>query len=123
MIIAKRFLWVAYQAAGKASQQKGAFIIGFDRRHERYSLIAMDTDGTYSICSHGKKDPKSGKIRMHGTDDDPHMKALGIRKAFVQVSDFSDPDHFVIEVYFVDPRTPAPPRNGKRRLSNTPFGG
>ncbi len=104
MTLENRFLWVGYSTAGKAGRVKGSFTLGFDRRNQRYSLIAMDTHGTYFVTSHGKIDPKSGKIKMLGQDDDPHMKAMGFDKRFMHVADFTQPDRFVIEVYYLDTR-------------------
>jgi hypothetical protein len=107
MTVGGRFLQVEYQAKGKADATEGMFTLGFDPRHERHTLIAMDNFGTYFVTSQGKRDAKSGKIRMLGTDDDPVMKALGHTKEFVHMLDLRGPEEFAIEVWFVDTRTAA----------------
>lgn len=106
MTLERRFLWIGYNVNGKAGRIKGNFTIGFDRRNERYSLIAMDTFGTYFVTSHGKKDEKTGKLKLYGKDDDPYMKSLGYDKEFVHVIDLQSDDEFTIEVHFIDTRTP-----------------
>jgi hypothetical protein len=95
------------QAKSQADTTEGVFIIGFDPRHDRFALIAMDNFGDYFVTSQGKRDERTGKIRMLGTDDDPMMKALGHSKEFVHVLDVRNEDEFAIEVWFVDTRTPA----------------
>ena len=105
MLVDGRFLWIGYGARGQAGGFKGSFIIGFDRRHERFDLIAMDTSGTYFITSHGKPDGDSKRIKLYGKDDDPYMKSLGYEKEFAHVVDLSDTNRLVIEVLYVDTRT------------------
>ena len=107
MTVGGRFLQVEYQAKGEADATEGLFTLGFDSRHQRHTLIAMDSFGTYFVTSQGQRDAKSGKIRMSGADDDPVMKALGYTKEFVHVLDLRGPEEFVIEVWFVDTRTAA----------------
>lgn len=107
MTVGGRFLQVEYQAKGKADATEGMFTVGFDPRHQHHTLIAMDSFGTYFVTSQGKRDARSGKIRMSGTDDDPVMKALGHTKEFVHVLDLRGPEEFVVEVWFVDTRTAA----------------
>lgn len=107
MTVGGRFLQVEYQAKTEADATEGIFTVGFDSRHQRYTLIAMDSFGTYFVTSQGQLDDQSGKVRMSGTDDDPVMKAMGYTKEFVHVLDLRKPDEFVVEVWFVDTRTPA----------------
>jgi hypothetical protein len=105
--VGKRFLQVEYQAKGKADATEGMFTLGFDRRHKEYALIAQDSFGTYFVTSQGKRDDKTGKLRLLGRDDDPQMKAMGLTKEFLHVVDLSNPDQLAIEVWFIDTRTPA----------------
>jgi hypothetical protein len=108
MIVGGRFLQLEYQAKGESDDDtEGQFTIGYDQRHKQFDLIALDSFGTYSVASHGKRDEESGKIRLWGTDDDPMMKALGLTKEFVHVLDLRGADEFAIEVWFVDTRTAA----------------
>lgn len=105
MTLERRFLWIGYQAKGKSGVFKGAFTLGFDRRNERFMLIAMDTDGTYFVTSQGKKLPDSETLKLYGKDDDPYMAKLGFEKEFAHAVDLSDPDKFTIEVLYIDTRT------------------
>jgi len=105
MTVGGRFLEMQYEATGKGGTNEGAFTLGFDRRHKEYALVAFDSFGTYFVTSQGKRDEKSGKIRMTGKDDDPMMKAMGHTKEFVHVLDLRGPDEFAVEVWFVDTRT------------------
>ncbi len=43
--------------------------LGFDRRHEEYTLIGLDTLGTYWVSARGKRG-EDGVIRLRGEDDD-----------------------------------------------------
>ena len=107
MTVGGRFLQMEYQAKGKADSTEGMFTVGFNSRHQRHTLIAMDSFGTYFVMSQGQRDATSGKIRMLGADDDPMMKAMGYTKEFVHVLDLRGADEYAVEVWFVDTRTPA----------------
>jgi len=107
MVVGGRFLQVEYQARNATDATEGLMLLGFDRRHQRFTMSAHDSFGTYAVSSQGTQDESTGKIRMQGTDDDPVMKALGHEKAFVQVLDPRSDDEFAIEVWFVDTRSAA----------------
>jgi hypothetical protein len=102
MIVGNRFLEIDY--ASKDKKMEGQFSLGFDRRHQHYTLTAMDSFGTYPVHSQGKRDGEQ-LAKLYGKDDDPMMKAMGFTKEFVHVLDFKSPDEFVIEVHFIDTRT------------------
>lgn len=106
MTMENRFLWIGYSTDNQQRPFKGSFQIGFDRRHEMFTVIAMDTSGTYFVTSRGKLDPKTRRARLLGKDDDPFMKSMGYTKEFAHILDFSRPDRFVITVMFIDTRTP-----------------
>jgi hypothetical protein len=107
VIAGRRFLQMEYQAKGKTDEIDGTFIVGFDSRHKRFTLVAMDSFGPYFVTSQGHRDEKSGKIRMLGADDDPMMKAMGFTKEFVHVLDLRSKDEYAVEVWFVDTRNAA----------------
>jgi hypothetical protein len=107
MTVGGRFLQMEFQAQGKSNTTEGIFTLSFDTRHQRFSIIAMDSFGTYFVTSSGKRDEASGKIRMLGTDDDPLMKSMGYTKEFIHIVDFRSLDEYVVEVWFVDTRTSA----------------
>jgi hypothetical protein len=107
MLAGRRFLQMDYQAKDKADNIDGSFIIGFDSRHKRFTLVALDSFGPYFVTSQGKAGDNAVKIRMLGTDDDPMMKAMGFTKEFVHVLELRSADEFAIEVWFVDTRNAA----------------
>ncbi|MEM1295408.1 MAG: DUF1579 family protein [Verrucomicrobiota bacterium] len=107
MTMEDRFLWISYDARGQAGRFKGGFIIGFDRRHGHFTLLAMDIDGTYYVESRGVPDEGSKVVRLYGKDDDPYMKQLGLEKEFAHELDLRDPDKLTIAVFYIDTRTPA----------------
>ena len=107
IIVGGRFLQIEYRGQGKAGNTDGAFIVGFDSRHKRYAIVALDNFGTYFVTSQGKRDEATAKIKMLGTDDDPMMKKLGFTKEFAHVLDLRSPDQFAIEVWMIDTRTAA----------------
>jgi hypothetical protein len=104
MIAGGRFLQIEYSGAERAAD--GIFCIGFDRRHQRFALVAIDSYGTYFVTSQGKRDEATRTLKLYGKDDDPVMKSLGHTKEFIHILDFRNDDEFVIEVWFVDTRTP-----------------
>jgi hypothetical protein len=107
MIAGRRFLQIEYQAMGKTDEIDGTIIVGFDSRHKRFTLVAMDSFGPYFVTSQGQRNEKSNKIRMAGTDDDPMMKAMGFTKEFVHVLDLRSKDEYAVEIWFVDTRNAA----------------
>jgi hypothetical protein len=83
--------------------EHAVYTLGFDRRHGRYTVIAMDDAGTYWVSGTGARDGQ--EIAMYGTDDDPRMAAMGLEKAFVIVLHLFGDDHAGIETRFIDTRT------------------
>ena len=105
-IVGGRFLQIEYQTKGSRDSIDGIFTVGFDPRHERFTMIAMDSFGPYFVTSQGKRDEATGIIKMLGTDDDPAVKAMGYTKEFIHALDLRGPDEFTIEIYFINTRTP-----------------
>lgn len=68
--------------------------VGYDRRNEVWTLVGLDTMGTYWVTATGKEDA-DGTIRMHGTDDSP----MGLQEFFFEMRFVSD-DEFTSAVYF-----------------------
>lgn len=103
MILGDRFLVI--DGRGKPANRDVGFryTIGFDRRHNEYVIIAMDTTGTYPVSGRGK--PAGQVIRVFGTDDDPHMKKLGFEKKFAFDLEIRNADSFSLSTLWVDTRT------------------
>jgi len=74
-------------------------LIGFDRRHDRYTSIGLDTFGTYWVSGSGSADPATGVIRMQGEDDDP---VLGHKQVFEFRLEIHDDDRYTFSVVFFD---------------------
>lgn len=51
-------------------------ILGFDRRSKKYTLVAFDTQGTYSVSAAGTLDPKTSTMTLYGEDVDPVMNMV-----------------------------------------------
>jgi len=102
-ILGDRFFVV--DGEGLIGKRKSAFryTIGFDRRHDEYIIIVMDTSGTYPVSARGKRG--EGAIRMFGTDDDPNMKRMGLKKKFAIDLRIKGSDEFSITTHWIDTRT------------------
>ncbi len=79
------------------------YTLGFDRRHDEYSIVVMDTNGTYFVTARGPE--ADGIIPMAGSDDDPMMARMGFEKKFVFALDLPDDDTFSVSVFYIDTRT------------------
>ena len=98
-----RFLQVELQVeAGPVTH--AIYTVGFDRRHGRYTVMAMDNSGTYWVTAQGGRE--GDRIAMYGKDDDPVMASMGYEKEFAIVLHLHGPDHVEIETLFIDTRTP-----------------
>ncbi len=82
------------------------YIIGFDRRHEEFTVAAMDDTGTYLVSARGTPSD-DGRIKMYGIDDEPTMTAMGLTKEFVIALTLRSKDRFMIETLMIDMRTEA----------------
>lgn len=102
-ILDGRFLVLDF---GLGEDQAGGsyrYTIGFDRRHDEYSIVVMDTNGTYFVTARGAAG--EGGMRMAGVDDDPQMQSMGFEKKFLFELSIEDPDAFSVELSFIDTRT------------------
>lgn len=75
MILGGRFLEIVSTGKMMGQDSEHRTIMGFDRRHEDYTMIGLDTTGTYWVTARGVRDD-DGVIRMHGEDDDPMGKQV-----------------------------------------------
>lgn len=83
------------------------YLLGFDTRHRTYHIIAFDNTGTYFVTAAGDSTSAPPHIVMYGTDDDPHMRSMGLEKAFAFVWHLASLDRFWIETRWIDTRTEA----------------
>ncbi len=75
-------------------------IIGFDRRHGEYTLVALDNGGTYWITASGPLDEETQTIQMSGEDDDP---IFGFTQTYTMHMRLVDDDEIHSEVIFTNP--------------------
>jgi hypothetical protein len=106
MLVGGRFLQSTYKAAGGGFETEGVFTTGFDRRHGEHTMILMDNFGTYFVTARGKAPAEGEELKLLGKDDDPQMTALGLTKEFAFAPREVDDDHYVVEIRFIDTRTP-----------------
>lgn len=84
-------------AGGMTIESKS--IIGFDRRHKKFTIVAFDSSATYYVAAAGPYDEARKAIVMSGEDDDP---VLGHKQIYDFVIRDVSPDQFVTEVIFKD---------------------
>lgn len=100
MILGGRFLESVWTTGEGETAAEGKSIMGFDRRHEEYTVVGFDTWGTYWVSAQGPYDDETKTITMYGEDNDPVFKS-------VQQYDFRmteiDDDTFTWEVIFYNP--------------------
>jgi hypothetical protein len=100
MILGGRFLESTWTSGEGEMAMEGISIMGFDRRHEEYTVIGLDTWGTYWVAAQGPYDEATKTITMYGEDNDPVF-------GMVQQYDFRmtevDDDTFKWEVIFYNP--------------------
>lgn len=75
-------------------------IIGFDRRHGEYTLVALDNGGTYWITASGPLDEQTKTMKMSGEDDDP---IFGFTQTYDMNMRLVNDDEIHSEVIFTNP--------------------
>lgn len=99
MILGGRFLQSEAAGESMGTPWETLQIIGYDRRHERFEIVAFDTQGTYSVSATGGYDPETRTISMYGEDDDP---IFGYTQKFDMNLRFVSDDEYVFEIVFKD---------------------
>ena len=97
MILGGRFLESRTTGGQPPMQIESLSLVGFDRRHGKYTSIGLDTWGTYYVTAAGTM--TDSLVTMHGTDDDPiagHTQVYDVNLRFV------DADTYVTDVTFTD---------------------
>lgn len=74
-ILGGRFLEITTHGSFMGTDFESRTLLGFDRRHEQYTVIGLDTLGTYWVTGKGERGA-DGVIRMRGEDDDPMGKQV-----------------------------------------------
>ncbi len=99
MILGGRFLESRGVSGEEPMQTEGVNIIGFDRRYGHYTIILMDSWGTYYVTAAGTFDDSSRTIVMSGEAMNP---VLGHLEEYDMILRFTDKDTYVFEIVFTD---------------------
>jgi hypothetical protein len=100
MILGGRFLQCLAEGGEGEMKMESLTIMGHDNRYGEYTLVGLDTWGTYYITASGSLDQESNVITMLGSDADPIM---GFDQVYDMVVRFADKDKYIIEVIFKNP--------------------
>lgn len=98
MILGGRFMISEGKTEGAMSVETMT-IIGFDRRHKKYTTVAFDSMGTYYVAGAGPYAESRKAIVMSGEDTDP---ILGGTQIYDFVLSRPSPDKYVVEIIFKD---------------------
>ena len=100
MILGGRFLrqQVAIESGPFAGEALS--FLGFDRRSSEFTVVGMDTSGTYWVTAKGPVGDDSARLVLSGTDFDA---IFGADQVYDFVWTFVDADTVVTEVVFKDP--------------------
>jgi len=97
MILGGRFLQLNTKMSGGLGGEAMS-LFGFDRRTSEYTLIGVDTHGTYSISAAGKQDDARKGIVLHGNYADP---SDGSEQKFRFVLGKPSANEHLLTLYFV----------------------
>lgn len=99
LILGDRFLeWRSSSSDGPLSSE-GLTILGFDRRHGRYTQVSYDTWATYYVSAAGGWNDQGDALVLSGEDYDPVMQQ---NQVYDFVYRFPDDDTWVTEIVFKD---------------------
>lgn len=98
LLLGGRFLEIAAAADWPGRPVEAATVVGFDRRRGEYTVIRMDSQGTYWVTASGLAS-SGGRIVMSGTDEDP---ILGHTQIYDIVLTIDGADRYVLEFIFHD---------------------
>ena len=104
MILGGRFLQSNVTGGEGEMKMEGLNLMGYDRRHKRFTTVGFDTWGTYYVTAAGPFDEKTNTIVMYGEDEEPTWDMTQKYNIIVR---FVDDDTYISEVVFKDKRTPA----------------
>jgi hypothetical protein len=97
-ILGGRFLESRSTSTVGGETTESISIHGFDRRHGEYTIIGLDTFGTYWVTAQGPR-AEDGRIVMRGTDD---MVTLNHTQVYDMILTIDGPDRYTVEIIFHD---------------------
>lgn len=99
LILDGRFLQTESEGGSPPMVVKTFTLMGYDRRHERYTTIGMDTMGTYYVTAAGTYDQATRTLTLSGKDEDP---VIGHTQEYDFVTRFESDNKYVWEAVFKD---------------------
>jgi hypothetical protein len=99
MILGGRFLESRSQSDLMGMAFESLTLLGYDRRHGRYTLQQLDNSGTYYVTAAGHRAADTGVITLAGVDEDPlagHTQRYEFRYRM------ESEDRWVVELFFFD---------------------
>ncbi len=96
MILGNRFLESKADGEMMGMPVGGLYILGFDRRHDHYTVTGFDSQGTYSVSAVGEYDEELGAIRLEGTTYNPKLDHTEVYYFLIRIED----DRYTWEVWF-----------------------
>ncbi|MBN1447974.1 MAG: DUF1579 family protein [Bacteroidetes bacterium] len=99
LILGGRFLQMESQSGEGETYMETLNILGFDRRHEKYTTVGFDTWGTYYVTATGDYDEAKKTLTYYGEDDDPVM---GFTQKYRYIVSWLSDDSFRMEIIFID---------------------
>jgi hypothetical protein len=103
MILGGRFLQSDVTGGEGEMKMEGLNVMGYDRRHKKFTTVGFDTWGTYYVTAAGPYDEKTKSIVMYGEDEEP---TASITQKYDIIVRFVDDDTYINEIVFKDERTP-----------------
>lgn len=97
MMLGGRFLEIRSVTDMFGVQGESISIIGFDRRHEEFTILGLDTFGTYWVAAAGAV--VGDTIVMRGRDTDP---VIGHTQEYEFRVHVRDADTWTLEIVFLD---------------------
>jgi len=100
MILDGRFLEMRGEGKMGGATIKNLSIIGYDRRHQHFTVTGFDNTGTYSVSATGFYDDVNRTIVLEGTDEDPIFEMV---QEYTFTIEMIDDDTFKWLVTFYNP--------------------
>jgi hypothetical protein len=102
MILGGRFLQSNVTGGEGEMKMEGLNLMGYDRRHKKFTTVGFDTWGTYYVTGAGPYNEETKSIVMYGEDEEP---TAGITQKYDIIVRLIDNDTYITEVVFQDERT------------------
>jgi len=99
MILGGRFLRFRSELEFMGTKGESLLLIGYDRRYRQYTILALDTWGTYYVSGVGQYDESSNSITVVGEDYDPILEHTQV---YEMTFAFEDDDSFRYTLVYTD---------------------